>query len=69
MNQFDEWLATSPTASFLKIAVSGALGAVASYLATAEVHPLVVLISAAVVPVAINWLNSADTRYGRVKPE
>lgn len=69
MNSFDTWLATSPTASFLKIALSGVLGAVASYVATSEVHPLVVLISAAVVPVAINWLNKADPRYGLNKSE
>ena len=65
MTEFDHWLATSPTASFIKIALSGALGAVASYLATAEVHPLWVLISSAVIPIAINWLNPEDPRYGR----
>lgn len=65
MTAFEDWLAASPTASFLKIAVAAALGALGSYLATAEVHPLVVALAAAVIPVVINYLNPADTRYGR----
>jgi len=31
---------------------------------TSDVHPLIVAISAAVIPVLINALNSADSRYG-----
>lgn len=65
MTQFEAWLASSPTASFLKIAVAAALGALGSYLATAEVHPLVVALSAAVIPVVVNALNPADSRYGK----
>ena len=65
MKGFEKWLATSPTASFLKIMVAAGLGAAASWVATAQVHPLVVAICAAVIPVAINWLNSEDPRYGR----
>lgn len=66
MKEFEEWLATSPTASFLKIMVAAGLGAAASWVATAQVHPLVVAICAAVIPVAINWLNPADVRYGNL---
>lgn len=65
MTQFEVWLASSPTASFLKIALAAALGAVGSYLATAEVHPLVVALTAAVLPVVLNFLNPADSRYGK----
>ena len=65
MTQFEAWLASSPTASFLKIAVAAALGALGSYVATAEVHPLVVALSAAVIPVVINALNPSDSRYGK----
>ena len=65
MAQFEVWLATSPTASFLKIALAAALGAVGSYLVTAEVHPLVVALTAAVLPVVLNFLNPADSRYGK----
>lgn len=65
MKEFEAWLATSPTASFLKILLAAGLGAVGSWVATAEIHPLVVAICAAVIPVIINWLNPSDTRYGR----
>ena len=65
MREFEEWLATSPTASFLKIILAAGLGAVGSWAVTAEVHPLVVAICAAVIPVAINWLNPQDHRYGK----
>ena len=65
MTQFEVWLATSPTASFLKISLAAALGALGSYLATAEVHPLVVALTAAVLPVVINFLNPLDSRYGK----
>lgn len=59
------WLATAWEASILKIALGAALGALGSWLATADVHPLVVAIGAAVIPVVINWLNADDPRYGR----
>ena len=64
MSKFELWLATSPTASFLKIAVAAALGALGSYVATAQVHPLAVAVCAAVIPVVVNFLNPADGRYG-----
>ena len=65
MTQFEAWLASSPTASFLKITLAAALGALGSYVATAQVHPLVVALAAAVIPVVINALNPADSRYGK----
>lgn len=65
MSTFEEWLATSPLASMLKIAIGAALGALMSWAATAEIHPLVVALIAAVAPVVINWVNPQDYRYGR----
>jgi hypothetical protein len=65
VTDFERWLANSPTGSFIKIALAAALGAIGSYLATAEIHPLVVALSAAVLPVVINYLNPKDYRYGR----
>ena len=59
-----KWLATSPEATFLKIALGAALGALLSWLMSAQVHPLIVGIGAAVIPVAINYLNGRDPRYG-----
>lgn len=59
-----EWLYTTPEGTFLKVALGAALGALASWLATADVHPLVVAVGAAVIPVAVNYLNRRDPRYG-----
>jgi len=59
------WLASTWEGSILKIASGAALGALLSWLATADVHPLIVAVSAAVIPVIINALNGEDTRYGR----
>ena len=60
-----KWLASTWEGSLVKITAGAALGAVLSWLATADVHPLVVAIGAAVIPVIINALNKTDTRYGR----
>jgi hypothetical protein len=59
-----KWLANTWEGSVFKIAAGAGLGALASYLMTSDVHPLIVAISAAVIPVLINALNSADSRYG-----
>lgn len=60
-----EWLANTWEGSITKIALGAALGAVLSWLTTADIHPLIVGIGAAVIPVIINALNQADPRYGR----
>ena len=60
-----QWLANTWEGSLVKIAGGAALGAVLSWLTTADVHPLIVAIGAAVIPVAINALNTTDQRYGR----
>jgi CDP-diglyceride synthetase len=59
-----KWLANTWEGSIVKITAGAALGAVASWLMTSDVHPLIVAIGAAVIPVLINALNSADKRYG-----
>ena len=59
-----QWLAQTWEGSIFKIAAGAALGAVASWVVTADVHPLIVAISAAVIPVIINALNEDDPRYG-----
>ena len=66
MKRFEEWLAASATGSFIKIAGGAALGAVLSWLLTADVHPIIVAIGAAVIPIAINTVNPQDPRYGTV---
>lgn len=59
-----QWLANTWEGSIVKITAGAALGAVASWLMTSDVHPLIVAVGAAVIPVLINALNSADKRYG-----
>ena len=59
-----KWLANTWEGSIVKITAGAALGAIASWLMTADVHPLIVAIGAAVIPVLVNALNSADKRYG-----
>lgn len=60
-----KWIATSPYASLLKILTGAALGGLLSWLMVADVDPIMVAIGSAVIPVAINWLNPDDARYGR----
>ena len=71
MSTFAEWLATSPLATALKSFVSIVLSlAVADWTAHGSINfaawqtwVIAGLISA--VPVIVNWLNPADTRYGK----
>ena len=66
MKKLEEWLAISPIASLLKISLGAALGAVLSWLMTADIHPLIVAVGAAVIPVLVNGLNPVDPRWGHV---
>jgi len=59
-----EWLATTWEGSLLKIGAGAVLGAVLSWLTTSDVHPLIVAIGAAVIPIIVNALNDRDPRYG-----
>lgn len=61
------WLADTWEGSLVKIALGAALGALGSWLMTADVHPLIVALGAAVIPVVVNALNGDDPRYGRHK--
>jgi len=66
MKKIEEWLAATASGSFAKIASGAALGALLSWLTTSDVHPLIVAIGAAVIPIAINTVNPQDPRYGTV---
>jgi hypothetical protein len=66
VRKFEEWLAATASGSFVKIAGGAALGALLSWLTTADIHPLIVAICAAVIPIAINTVNPQDPRYGTV---
>jgi hypothetical protein len=69
MRELEEWLAASATGSFVKITLGAALGAALSWLTTSDIHPLIVAISAAVIPIIINTINPQDPRYGTVNWE
>jgi hypothetical protein len=58
------WLARTWEGTATKAIIGAALGALLSWLVTSSVHPLIMAIGAAVIPVAINALNSSDPRYG-----
>lgn len=69
MKNFERWLATSPLASTLKIAVAGALSALLGYAATSTWDPLVVVVGTALLTPVINYLNPKDPRYGKYSAE
>ena len=59
-----KWLAGTWEGTATKAIIGAALGALLSWLATADIHPLIVAIGAAVIPTATDLLNRADTRMG-----
>ena len=59
-----KWLAVTWEGTVLKSLLGCLLGALGSWLATAEVHPLLVALGAAGIPVLMNALNRDDYRYG-----
>lgn len=65
MNRFLTWLATSPLASAAKVGVAASLGYVLADPDILGLPPVAVVGIVAGLPVLINWLNPADTRYGR----
>ena len=65
MNMALTWLATSPLASAAKVAVSAALVWLVDNATTLNLPPVAQVALLAGLPVLINSLNPADTRYGR----
>jgi hypothetical protein len=64
VNILGKWLARTWEGTLAKGVAGAALGALASWLATSDIHPLIVALGAAVIPVLINATNSKDPRYG-----
>jgi len=60
-----KWLAVTWEGTVAKSLAGALLGALGSWLATAEVHPLIVALGAAGIPVLLNALNTSDPRYGK----
>lgn len=74
-DSFSIWVATSPLASILKtFAAVVFAGAVADFATSnsidfADWQTWVIAGLVSVVPTVVNWLNPADTRYGRGSAE
>jgi hypothetical protein len=64
MNLFFNWLATSPLATALKVAVAASLSWVLDNQESLNVPPVALVAFVAAIPVLINWLNPEDYRYG-----
>lgn len=64
MNKFLEWLARSPIATALKVGLAATLGWVLANVETFGLHPVVAIGVTAAIPILINALNPADSRYG-----
>ena len=62
-----KWLAVTWEGTLVKSLLGALLGALASWLATADVHPLIVALGAAGIPVIMNALSTSYTDYGRGK--
>ena len=61
---FLDWLATTRTGSFFKVAVGAVLVWAADAASSWDIPPVVMVALVAVIPVIINELNSHDNRYG-----
>lgn len=60
-----QWLATSPLATAVKVALSAALVWLVDNYTTLNLPPVLQVAVLAGLPVLINSLNPADSRYGR----
>jgi hypothetical protein len=67
MKKFLKWLASSPTASALKIVLGGSLAIAVDYIDSFNLPPTVALLITALVPLAIDALNPHDPRFGKGK--
>lgn len=67
MNKFLKWLASSPTASALKIIFAGTLAIAIDYIDSFNLPPAISLAIVAVLPVIIDALNPHDPRFGKGK--
>lgn len=64
MSKFLAWLAASPLATAAKVGAAATLGYILAEPDLLGLPPVVVVGIVAALPVLINWLNPADTRYG-----
>jgi len=66
MRNFGIWLADSPFGGMLKAALGAVLVYVLDNIASFDLAPVVIIALGAALPVAINYVNGMDLRYGSV---
>ena len=66
MKNFGIWLADSPLGSMFKVALGAVLVYCLDNVASFNLDPIVQVVIISVIPVAINYVNGMDMRYGKV---
>lgn len=69
MRNFGIWLADSPFGGMLKAALGAVLVWVLDNSASFDLPPVAIVALGAALPVAINYVNAMDVRYGSVESE
>lgn len=69
MKNFGIWLADSPFGGMLKAALGAVLVWVLDNSASFDLPPVVIVALGAALPVAINYVNAMDVRYGNVESD
>lgn len=69
MKNFGIWLADSPFGGMLKAALGAVLVWILDNSASFNLPPVAIVALGAALPVAINYVNSMDMRYGNVSDE
>lgn len=64
--KFGIWLADSPFGGMLKAALGAVLVYVLDNVASFNLAPVVIVALGAALPVAINYVNGMDLRYGSI---
>lgn len=65
MDAFKSFLYDNPFGSALKVAIGALLAYVLDNITSFNLPPVVALLVTSLTPVAINYLNDADPRYGK----
>jgi len=66
MKKFGIWLADSPLGGMFKTALGATLVYVLDNLASFNLDPIFIVAVGAALPIAINYVNGMDMRYGKV---
>jgi hypothetical protein len=66
MKKVGIWLADSPLGGMFKAGLGAVLVYVLDNVASFNLDPILIVALGAALPVAINYINGADTRYGKI---